>query len=178
MLEWHSFFGKDMSDDCKKASVLLAEWDNYKLESELHPSWGKDYLEQLVESCNVGSSDSEKSEGLTLTVKINGIESNDGKILIRVVDKDEKKIAMSVGTINNNTSTIEFTNLKKGVYAVSFFHDKNGNMKFDMGNRGPEEGYGYSNNAKGFMKAPKFKKQKIKFTESTTIELITRNPKW
>jgi len=183
------FFGKDTKQECENANTLLNEWDNYKLRSDIHPSWGKNYLESIVKSCN--SDDTETKEVLekaessknttesknsyTLTVNISELISDTGVVLIKLVDENEKEIKNAVGKINNNKSTITFTNLKTGTYAVQFFHDANGNMKFDMGSRGPEEGYGYSNNAKGFMSAPKFNKQKIEVKNNLTIELITRN---
>ena len=175
------FLGKDTKEECEKAQNLLNEWDKFPPKSPVHPSWGKEYLLQLIESC--GSSQSENKQAktndlLTLTVKIDGIISNEGEILIKLLDENQKQVAVNIGDINNNTSIITFDGLKAGVYAISFFHDTNNNMKLDFGKRGPTEGYGYSNNAKGFMKAPKFKKQKFELTESKTINLIVRNPKW
>ena len=177
------FLGKDTKEECNKAQNLLAEWDNYPPKSPVHPSWGKEYLIELVASCGQTESKndtntSKNDNSLTLTVKITGIISNEGKILIKLLDENQKQVAVNIGEIKNNTSTITFTGLKQGVYAVSFFHDTNNNMKLDFGKRGPTEGYGYSNNAKGFMKAPKFKKQKFELNQSTTINLFVRNPKW
>jgi len=177
------FLGKDTKEECEKAQVLLSEWDKFPPKSPVHPSWGKEYLLQLVNDCGQTKSKNDTNESknnnlFTLTVKINGIISNEGKILIKLLDENQKQVAVNIGEINNNTSTITFSGLKKGVYAISFFHDTNNNMKLDFGKRGPTEGYGYSNNAKGFMKSPKFKKQKFELNESTTIDLIVRNPKW
>jgi len=48
--------------------------------------------------------------------------------------------------------------LKKGTYAVAVFHDENRNDEFDQGLFGiPLEGYGFSNNASGFLGPPSFK---------------------
>jgi uncharacterized protein (DUF2141 family) len=170
------FLGKDTREECEKAQALLNKWDSFPPKTPIHPSWGKDYLMQLVENCN--SVKPESDDKLTLTVKIEGLISNEGKILIKLFDKNQKEVAVSIGEIENKTSIIEFKGLDKGIYAISFFHDTNNNMKLDFGKRGPTEGYGYSNNAKGFMKAPKFKKQKFELNESSTINLIVRNPKW
>ena len=46
------FFGEDTSHMCASASNLLKSWDEYKPESSIHPKWGKDDLEQIVENCN------------------------------------------------------------------------------------------------------------------------------
>ena len=45
------FFGTDTSALCEKARDLLANWDDYKIESRMHPSWGKDELQNIVDSC-------------------------------------------------------------------------------------------------------------------------------
>jgi uncharacterized protein (DUF2141 family) len=64
---------------------------------------------------------------------------------------------------------LEFTvELLEGEYAISLYHDVNGNNKLDTGLYGiPVEGYGFSNHAKGAMerqvlKNPNFRLPKIR----------------
>ena len=45
------FYGKDTKVYCDEARKLLADWDNYKPQSPLHPNWGKDQAAEIVESC-------------------------------------------------------------------------------------------------------------------------------
>ena len=45
------FYGKDTKVYCDEARQLLEEWDNYKPKSPLHPSWGKDQVAEIIESC-------------------------------------------------------------------------------------------------------------------------------
>jgi hypothetical protein len=45
------FFGKDPKEFCPQATALLADWDNYKLKSPLHPRWGKNQVEEIVAGC-------------------------------------------------------------------------------------------------------------------------------
>ena len=45
------FFGNDVSASCKKARVLFDEWDNYKLQSRIHPRWGKSQLADIMKQC-------------------------------------------------------------------------------------------------------------------------------
>jgi hypothetical protein len=45
------FYGKDTKVYCDEARQLLADWDNFKPKSPLHPSWGKDQVAGTVESC-------------------------------------------------------------------------------------------------------------------------------
>jgi uncharacterized protein (DUF2141 family) len=50
-----------------------------------------------------------------------------------------------------------FTSLPPGTYAVAAYHDENANGEFDQGFLGfPLEGYGFSNDARGFLSAPSF----------------------
>jgi hypothetical protein len=44
------FFGNDLKPYLAKAQQLLDGWDNYKIESRLHPRWGKEPLEGLIKS--------------------------------------------------------------------------------------------------------------------------------
>lgn len=45
------FFGADTTELCKKAQELLDVWDDFEVESRMHPNWGKDELEEIVASC-------------------------------------------------------------------------------------------------------------------------------
>ena len=64
------------------------------------------------------------------------------------------------------TAKIVFTDLPKGVYAVSLFHDENMNQKLDKNFMGiPREGYGASNNPKKKMGPPNFEETKFQFSE-------------
>ncbi len=45
------FFGSDVSKYCVQAKELLENWDEYKPVSPIHPNWGKDQVEGIVESC-------------------------------------------------------------------------------------------------------------------------------
>jgi hypothetical protein len=46
-----SYFGSDTAPICEKAVQLLESWDDYKLKSPIHPSWGKDETEGIVKGC-------------------------------------------------------------------------------------------------------------------------------
>ena len=53
--------------------------------------------------------------------------------------------------------TYSFKNIEDGIYAVSVYHDKNGNRLLDDNFFGiPVEGYGFSNNVRGVFSAPSF----------------------
>ncbi|HEY6461459.1 MAG TPA: DUF2141 domain-containing protein, partial [Polyangiaceae bacterium] len=64
--------------------------------------------------------------------------------------------------IGNGEARCRFEPAAAGIYAVACFHDENGNGKLDTGLFGiPSEGTVVSNEAKGFMGAPKFKDAKF-----------------
>ena len=45
------FFGKDPKSFCPQAKELMAEWDNFKPKSSIHPAWGKAQVERIVKGC-------------------------------------------------------------------------------------------------------------------------------
>ena len=47
-----SYFGEDTAPFCTQANDLLQNWDNYVLNSPIHPNWGKSEVEGIVEGCN------------------------------------------------------------------------------------------------------------------------------
>lgn len=47
------FFGGDTKRFCKDAVDLVDTWDNYKIKSPLHPSWGKEQAIGIVKGCNL-----------------------------------------------------------------------------------------------------------------------------
>lgn len=101
-----------------------------------------------------------------LEIEVNGFKNNDGKAKINLYNTQEsfmKKGIKSVKTVlKNNKTYAVFTDLPKGVYAVSMFHDENSNGKIDSNFMGiPTEGYGTSNDAKGFMGPPKYEDAKF-----------------
>lgn len=101
-----------------------------------------------------------------LEIEVNGFKNNDGKAKINLYNTQEsfmKKGIKSVKTVlKNNKTYAVFTDLPKGIYAVSMFHDENGNGEIDTNFIGiPTEGYGTSNDAKGFMGPPKYEDAKF-----------------
>lgn len=46
-----SFFGKDTQPFCDHAKELYTSWDEYKLKSRIHPRWGKEQVQEIVNKC-------------------------------------------------------------------------------------------------------------------------------
>lgn len=104
------------------------------------------------------------SKPATLKIVIEGIEHSGGVIKLALFNTPEgfpgkmKKVYRRLESPIAG-ETVEFTieMVPAGRYAVSVFHDENGNdsMETDVFGR-PSEGYGFSNNAKGRFGPPSF----------------------
>lgn len=110
-----------------------------------------------------------------LTVVITGIENDKGKIYLAIYDSEETfltEVQGIVAAIKDRKSVGIFKGLRKGVYAISLFHDENDNKKMDTKIFGiPKEPYGFSNNVKIFMGPPKFKDVKFNLESDKTISI-------
>lgn len=112
----------------------------------------------------------------TITVKVEGAESNDGKMFIALYDTAtnflDKSYKGEVSDIKNKSCTVVFKDIPKGTYAVSMFHDENDNGKFDTNFFGfPSEDYGCSNDARGIMGPPRWKDAKFELNENKSITI-------
>ncbi len=128
-----------------------------------------------------------------LLLTIDGIRSNVGEILIGVydtadgfksaIDSSATKSALRpeawriVGAAlraQTGAQSIIFADLPPGRYAVIAFHDANDNGLLDANVLGvPVEGYGFSNNAQGFLSAPSFDAAAVDIGSSDVTVLIS-----
>lgn len=120
------------------------------------------------------------AENTKLIVNIINTESNDGQLVIYLHNNPEhfpkerdKAFKMIKTKIKNNKAEISFTDIPSGVYAIAVHHDENGNNKVDKNFVGiPNEDFGVSNDAKGFMGPPSFEDASFKVEgKSTTITI-------
>jgi uncharacterized protein (DUF2141 family) len=74
------------------------------------------------------------------------------------------------------TSTVlVYRNLQPGTYALSLFHDENGNGKLDSNIAGiPTERYGFSRDARGHMGAPSFADAAVELHGDMTVTVHLR----
>lgn len=115
-------------------------------------------------------------ENYSITVTVNDIDNNDGKIFLALYDSEanflDKAFKGTKSTINNKQCTVTFENIPSGVYAVSIFHDENDNGKMDTNFMGiPKEDYGCSNDASGFMGPPKWNDAKFELKNNMSITI-------
>jgi uncharacterized protein (DUF2141 family) len=117
-----------------------------------------------------------QKETFTLTIEITDLKSSDGKVMVELLDKDQKTVAETEAEITGNKSVVAFENIPTGTYAVQYFHDENTNKEMDSGMFGiPLEGYGFSNDARGFMGPPDFEDELFLLDKETTLVLKTKN---
>jgi uncharacterized protein (DUF2141 family) len=116
-----------------------------------------------------------------LTVKIDNVRSESGSILAALYDSEssfmKQPSARATFKLRAQQGEVEyvFHDLPPGEYALSVFHDENGNGRLDTNFLGmPKEGYGFSNGARGRYGPPTFRQSAFMFdgtTGSITIAL-------
>jgi uncharacterized protein (DUF2141 family) len=124
----------------------------------------------------------------TITVNMSGIRSQKGNVVVCLWSKENKDFpfcssaaAYKSTTLKANNSNLvaTFQNIPSGEYAISAFHDENGNGKLDTNWMGmPKEGLAAPNAPKmdkeknqnqGRRERPSFDKMKFKLDSSTTV---------
>ena len=117
----------------------------------------------------------------TITVVATGLTSEQGEVLVQLAsseqDYDDDSAGYRMATVKprDGRATVVFEGIPYGEYAIKLFHDENSNQKLDIGWTGPEERYGFSNNARGLVGPPAY--EKARFTLATaekTIEIEAR----
>src|ERR1700736_4840405 len=134
------------------------------------------------------------AQAAELRLTINGVRSDAGELLVGLYDNSDgfasaianatknglmadsgRLIGMSIRAITGSQSTV-FTQLPPGRYAAIVIHDENDNGRLDTNVWGvPTEGYGFSNDAQGFLSAPSFAAAAVTIGDadvSTAISLI------
>jgi uncharacterized protein (DUF2141 family) len=129
-----------------------------------------------------------------LKVTVAGIRSDSGTVMIGLYDSaggfnvaikhateaglltDRGRLVGAAMRAAAGTQSIIFTQLRPGRYAVIAFHDENDNGRLDESPWGvPTEGYGFSNDALGFLTAPSFEAAGVTLganNSAITISLI------
>ena len=123
--------------------------------------------------------------GAELRVSLSNIQQAKGSIYVALYDSEaafldtdkirDKKI---VSVKSTGDLDISFPNLPAGAYAISCFHDVNGNGKLDTNFLGiPTEPYGFSNNARPKFRAPNWAETKFYLNNNGVTQAI-RLEKW
>lgn len=92
-----------------------------------------------------------------LKIEIKNLVNNSGQLVMDFRDGEDQEIKAVYEKITNNQSVTTVNDLEPEKYSFKYFHDKNNNEKLDTYWIGaPNEGYGFSNNAKAKFGPPKF----------------------
>ncbi len=102
---------------------------------------------------------------VTIHVEVAGLRSDHGRVWCFLYNspsgfpKDQTaSFKKTSNEIQRNRSSCDFPGVPDGTYAISVYHDENGNGRMDSNFLGiPKEGVGASNDAKGHMGPPRFK---------------------
>lgn len=96
-------------------------------------------------------SNAQNDKGQTITVAVNNVVNNNGKVIVGLhteetfMKSDSVQSAESV--IEDGKVKVTFKNVQPGNYAIMVLHDENENYRMDFETNGmPKENYGMSNN--------------------------------
>ena len=125
------------------------------------------------------ASDSTGGAG-TLTVVLQGFESDEGAAVVRLDSSEatfiqgEDFFQVARAEIEGGEAEVTFADVPYGPYALSAFHDQNENEELDTGAFGiPLEAYGFSNDARGQFGPPSYTDSAFQFTPDSTTVTIT-----
>lgn len=113
-----------------------------------------------------------------LVVVVRGLRSDDGNLAgalfasASTFPREGHEVASCGGSIRRGTAICRFSRVPAGRYAVAVMHDENANGRFDRGFLGiPQEGYGFSRDARGNMSAPSFESAAFDWSGEGFLEL-------
>ena len=127
-------------------------------------------------STQVGTS----GASVTLQVRVEGFENVDGAAGIAVWNQAqgfpediEHAVATTYATIRDGVAMARFDQLEPGTYAITVYHDRNANRRFDKNWLGmPKEDWGVSNNVRPRLRAPRFNEAMLDVgTGETLVEI-------
>jgi uncharacterized protein (DUF2141 family) len=115
----------------------------------------------------------------TIEVSMINFRTDDGTVKIGLYNEEAKFLNIEYKTatsdISENRASTIFTGVPDGVYAISCYHDENGNEEFDMYfGVIPKEPYASSNDAKGMFGPPAWEVAKFEVVNGETKELIIK----
>lgn len=119
----------------------------------------------------------ESKNGQTITVSIENISNNNGRVMLSLHTKDT--FMKGPGIINKESEIVDgkiqltFENVTPGSYAIMALHDENENRRMDFEDNGmPKESYGMSNNPMSYG-PPQYETAKFDITtEDISMKII------
>lgn len=115
---------------------------------------------------------SQSSEKVTLNLKVTNIKKAVGDIYVAVFSdekaymKDDQRFAEAIAKVETEGEVDIQLQIPIGKYAVTIFHDVNGDAELSTNFIGiPKEPYGFSNNPKSTFGPPSFEESVFEFKE-------------
>ncbi|MEL7221164.1 MAG: DUF2141 domain-containing protein [Bacteroidota bacterium] len=114
----------------------------------------------------------------TVSVEITNVKAASGDIRIGLYDQSDTFMKKAyqfqkVPISRKGTCLVVFENIPSGEYAISLYHDKNGNGKLDSNfMKIPKEPYGFSNNVMGLFGPPSFEQASFEVEEKDVMVSI------
>ncbi len=121
--------------------------------------------------------------GPHLRVVVEGLRSSQGYISVELYPDDPKlflahnqQLVVAHDKLDRTEATVCLNVPKAGTYALSAYHDENGDDQFNRSKLGiPLEGFGLSNNPKIFLGLPAFETMRFRVSDNeTTIHVGLR----
>lgn len=111
-----------------------------------------------------------------IAVEITNIKSDEGQILIGLYNSETDWLGTpymgTIGTIKAGVSTVTFDTVPDGTYAISLFHDADGDGSLNTFLGIPTESTGASNNAPANFGPPTWKDAKFEVNGTTVKQKI------
>lgn len=108
----------------------------------------------------------------SLKINIIGLKNDKGNIFLQLFNEKNEIVIKKQAKIENKKCTFFINNLAKGKYSIRYFHDENNNNSLDNNWLGlPNEGYGFSNNAKSNFGPPPIEKRLFLISKNSEITL-------
>jgi uncharacterized protein (DUF2141 family) len=119
---------------------------------------------------------------LELTVRVSGLRSNQGKVLVALFASERgfpgdaaHAVHSATASVDGGAAELTFRGLARGRYAVSVLHDENASGALDTGFLGiPSEGLGASNAAQGRFGPADFEDASFALDEDRVVEIDVR----
>lgn len=120
-----------------------------------------------------------------LQLLLTGLTDGKGSVYIAVFDRkeaflqtDQARVKKIVPILQSGALEVLLPDLLPGTYAISCFHDLNGNGKLDKNFLGiPSEPYGFSNNARPKFRAPNWEEARFEW-KGDTRQISIKLEKW
>jgi uncharacterized protein (DUF2141 family) len=116
------------------------------------------------------------AETITLTIAVEGVVSKKGTLILHVYNSESDWLTndyklMKIDLASTPDHTFKIEGIPAGTYGFSAVQDENNNDELDMGMMGPEEAYGFSNDARGTYGPASFKEAALELNRDSNITI-------